>query len=201
MTAAGTIRPAKVLVLGAGIAGLQASATAKRLGATVSAYDVRVAAKEQVESLGASFVEVKKQGDGETADGYAKEMDDDYKKRQEEKLTQVVAQTDIVITTAQIFGRSAPKLITKDMVKSMPAGAVIVDMAMESGGNCELSEKGKAIKVGNVTIIGYADFAERVTQDSSRLFSRNVFNFVSLMVNEGKIDISDEIVKATLVGW
>ncbi|MDR0581191.1 MAG: Re/Si-specific NAD(P)(+) transhydrogenase subunit alpha [Holosporaceae bacterium] len=200
MTAAGTIRPAKVLVLGAGIAGLQAIATAKRLGAVVSAYDVRAAAKEQVESLGASFVEVKKQGDGETVDGYAKEMDDDYKKRQEEKLAQVIAQMDIVITTAQIPGRPAPKLITKNMIKSMPAGAVIVDMATESGGNCELSEKDKIIKVDNVTIIGYGDFAARVAQDSSRLFARNVFNFVSLMIKEGKIDISDEIIKAALVG-
>jgi NAD(P) transhydrogenase subunit alpha len=200
MTAAGTIRPAKVLVLGAGIAGLQAIATAKRLGAIVSAYDVRTVAKEQVESLGANFIEVKKQSNGEATDGYAKEMDEDYKKRQEEKLAHVIAQVDIAITTAQIPGKPAPKLITKDMIKSMPDGAVIVDMATESGGNCELSEKDKVIKVDNVTIIGYGDFAARVTQDSSRLFSRNVFNFVSLMIKEGKIDISDEIVRATLVG-
>jgi NAD(P) transhydrogenase subunit alpha len=200
MTAGGTIRPARVLVLGAGIAGLQAIATAKRLGAVVSAYDVRAAAKEQVESLGVNFIEVKKQDDGEAIDGYAKEMNEDYQKRQEEKLAQVIAQMDIAITTAQIPGKPAPKLITKDMVKSMPAGAVIVDMATESGGNCELSEKDKVIKVDNVTIIGYGDLAARVTQDSSRLFSRNVFNFVSLMINEGKIDILDEIVKATFVG-
>jgi NAD(P) transhydrogenase subunit alpha len=199
MTAAGTIRPAKVLVLGAGIAGLQAIATAKRLGAVVHAFDVRAAAKEQVESLGASFIEVEEQCDGETTGGYAREMDENYQKRQAEKLLQVIRKMDIVITTAQIPGKPAPKLIIKDMVDAMPAGAVIVDMSTETGGNCELSEEDKVIKVGEVSIIGYSDLAARVAQDASQLFARNVFNFVSLMIKGGKIDISDEIVKSTLV--
>ncbi|MDR2781602.1 MAG: Re/Si-specific NAD(P)(+) transhydrogenase subunit alpha [Holosporaceae bacterium] len=198
MTAAGTIRPAKVLVLGAGVAGLQAIATAKRLGAVVSAFDVRASVKEQVESLGASFIEVENRDIGENSDGYAREMSSDYKNRQAEKLAQVISKADIVITTAQIPGKPAPRLITKEMVKSMPDGAVIVDMSTETGGNCELSEKDKVVKIGKVIIIGYTDLAARVACDSSQLFARNVFNFVSLMVKDGKIDTSDEIIKATL---
>jgi NAD(P) transhydrogenase subunit alpha len=200
MTAAGTIRPAKVLILGAGVAGLQAIATAKRLGAVVSAFDVRSVAKEQVESLGAAFVEVENNGDGETSGGYAKEMDDDYKKRQADKLAQVISKTDVIITTAQIPGKPAPKLITRKMVESMPSGAVIVDMSTETGGNCEMSKENEIVQAGGVTIIGYTDFAARVAFDSSQLFARNVFNFVSLMVKDGKIDTSDEIVQASLVG-
>ncbi|MDR0555712.1 MAG: NAD(P) transhydrogenase subunit alpha [Holosporaceae bacterium] len=198
MTAAGTIRPARVLVLGAGVAGLQAIATAKRLGASVSALDVRVTAKEQVESLGARFIDVGISTNGETAGGYAKEMDIDYQERQADKLRQVVPQVDIVITTAQIPGKPAPKLISEDMVRSMSSGSVIVDMATESGGNCVLSEKGKVIRVGDVTIVGRTDFAARVAHDSSQLFARNVFNFVSLMLKNGEIDISDEIIQATI---
>jgi NAD(P) transhydrogenase subunit alpha len=199
MTAAGTIRPAKVLVLGAGVAGLQAVATAKRLGAIVSAFDVRSSVKEQVESLGAVFVEVESKDSGESSDGYAKEPDADYRKRQAEKLARVISETDIAITTAQIPGKPAPILITKEMAESMPAGAVIVDMSTETGGNCELSERDGVIKVGEVTIIGYTDFAARVAYDSSQLFARNVFNFVAIMVKDGQIDTSDEIVSATLL--
>lgn len=200
ITAAGSIRPAKVLVLGAGVAGLQAIATAKRLGAVVSAFDVRLAAKEQVESLGATFVsvDVNESGDGEG--GYAREMSDDYKKRQAEKLSQSISTSDIVITTAQIPNKPAPVLVTKAMVESMMAGSVIVDIATESGGNCELSEQDKTVKTKNgVTIIGDSNFAAKIAHDASQLFAKNVFNFVSLMIKSGKIDIADEIVQAALV--
>ncbi|MDR2067847.1 MAG: Re/Si-specific NAD(P)(+) transhydrogenase subunit alpha [Holosporaceae bacterium] len=199
MTAAGTIRPAKVLVIGAGIAGLQAIATAKRLGAIVYAFDVRAAAKEQAESLGAAFITVESDENGEIAGGYAKEMSKDYKKRQMEKLAQMIAKMDIVVTTAQIPGKQAPLLVTKEMVESMPFGSVILDMAVETGGNCELSKKDKTLTLGNVTIIGYTDFAARVANDSSQLFARNVFNLVSLMIKNGKIDLTDEIIQAVLI--
>lgn len=199
MTAAGTVRPARALIIGAGVAGLQAIATVKRMGAVVSAFDVRAAAKEQVESLGATFIAVENNDSGETAGGYAKEMSDDYKKRQAEKLAEALTKTDIVITTAQIPNKPAPRLITKKMVESMPAGSVIVDMATETGGNCEVSSKGKVVKVGDVTIIGYTDFAAQVAYDASQLFAKNMFNFVSLMIKDGKIDTSDEIIQAVLV--
>ncbi len=198
MTAAGTIRPARVLVIGAGVAGLQAIATAKRMGAVVSAFDVRKAAKEQVESLGATFVEVEDNENGETIGGYAKEMSEEYKKKQAEKLADALKVSDIVITTAQIPGKPAPRLITKEMVKSMPAGSILVDMAAETGGNCELTEANKKIKVKGTTIIGYGDFASRVAQDSSQLFARNVYNFVALMLKDNRINVSDEIIQATL---
>ena len=199
MTAAGTIRPTRVLVLGAGVAGLQAIATAKRMGAVVSAFDVRAAAKEQVESLGASFISVENTDSGETSGGYAKEMSDDYKKRQAEKLSQAVSKSDIVITTAQIPGKPAPILITKEMVASMRYGSVIVDIATETGGNCELSKKDEVVKVGNVTIIGDSNLAAKIASDSSQLFARNVFNFVELMIKDGKIETSDEIIQATMI--
>lgn len=198
MTAAGTIRPAKVLVVGAGVAGLQAIATAKRLGAVVSAFDVRAAAKEQVESLGASFVDVENDDSGETSGGYAKEMSEDYKKRQAEKLTEAVAKSDIVITTAQIPNKPAPKLITKEMVDAMTNGSVIVDMAVASGGNCELSQQDKVIMHKNVTILGCSNLAEKVAFDAGQLLACNIYNFIQLLVKDGKIDTSDEIVQATL---
>ena len=200
MTAAGTVRPARVLILGAGVAGLQAIATAKRIGAVVSAFDVRSAAKEQVESLGATFVSVDSDESGDGSGGYAKEMSDDYKKRQAEKLAQSIAASDIVITTAQIPGKSAPILITKKMVESMPRGSVIVDIATETGGNCELSKQDEIVKTKNdVTIIGDSNLAAKVAYDSSQLFARNVYNFVSLMMKDGKLDTSDEIVQATII--
>lgn len=199
MTAAGTIRPSKILVLGAGVAGLQAIATAKRLGAVVSAFDVRAAAKEQVESLGATFISVENEDSGETDGGYAKEMSDDYKKRQAEKLSESIAKSDIVITTAQIPGKPAPVLITKKMVESMRPGSVIVDIATETGGNCELSKKDEIIKVNGITIIGDSNIAARVAYDASQLFARNMFNFISLMLKDGKIELSDEIVQATII--
>lgn len=162
MTAAGTIPPAKALVLGAGVAGLQAIATAKRLGAVVSAFDVRAVVKEQVMSLGAKFVEVAASADAETSGGYAKEMDEDYKKRQAEALAEVIKTQDIVISTALIPGKPAPELITGDMVKSMKAGSVIVDLAAASGGNCKLTKPDAVVKTENgVTIIGYTNMPSR----------------------------------------
>ncbi len=199
MTAAGTIRPAKVLIIGAGVAGLQAIATAKRMGAIVYAFDVRKAAKEQVESLGAIFIEVENNENGETTGGYAMEMSESYKKRQAEKLNEVLKKTDIVITTAQIPGKPAPVLITKEMVDNMQNGSVIVDMSTETGGNCELSQKDEKIIYEDKVIIGYTDFASRVAQDSSQLFARNIYNFVALMLKDNKIDLSDEIVQSTLI--
>jgi NAD(P) transhydrogenase subunit alpha len=199
MTAAGTVRPAKVLVLGAGVAGLQAIATAKRLGALVSAFDVRSAAKEQVESLGATFISVENDDSGETAAGYAKEMDDDYKKRQAEKLSEAIGKMDIVITTAQIPGKPAPLLITEEMVKSMKNGSVILDMAIESGGNCALAKKNEVVQVDGVSIIGKADLASSIAQDASQLFAKNVLNFVSLMIKDGNLDTTDKIVQSTLL--
>ncbi|MDR3151806.1 MAG: NAD(P) transhydrogenase subunit alpha, partial [Holosporaceae bacterium] len=197
MTAAGTVRPARVLVLGAGVAGLQAIATAKRLGAVVSAFDVRAVAREQVESLGATFISV--EGADKSSNSYAQEMDDCYKKRQREKLLETIAKMDIVISTAQIPGKPAPRLIDEEMIKSMSNGSVVVDMATETGGNCELSKKDEVVKVGGVTIIGYSDLASRIAHDSSQFFAKNVFNFVSLMLKDEKIDTSDEIVQATLL--
>ncbi len=203
MTAAGTISPAKVLIIGAGVAGLQAIATAKRLGAVVSAFDVRAAAKEQVESLGASFIEV----EGETAEGkggYAKEVSDDYKKRQAQKLKEELAKSDIVISTALIPGRPAPKIITADMVKEMSAGSVIVDLAVEMGGNCELSEFGKVVEKHGVKIVGHANVPSRLARDASKLYAKNLLNFVTLLfdkeANTLNFNMEDEILKdATVV--
>lgn len=200
MTAAGTIRPARALILGAGVAGLQAIATAKRMGAVVSAFDVRSAVKEQVESLGATFISVDSDESGDGGGGYAKEMSDEYKKHQAEKLAQVIAESDIVITTAQIPGKPAPRLITKEMVESMAAGSVIVDIATETGGNCALSKQDEIVRTkNNVTIIGDSNLAAKIAYDASQLFARNVFNFVSLMVKDGKIDLSDELVQAAAI--
>lgn len=205
MTAAGTIKPAKVMVIGAGVAGLQAIATAKRLGAIVSAFDVRTVAKEQVQSLGASFIEVDigKAEEGEGKGGYAKEMSEAYKKKQSELIQKVIKENDIVICTALIPGKPAPVLVTEKMVKDMRPGSVIVDLAVASGGNCPLSEKGKVVVKHGVKIIGYDNMAAKVPVDASRLYSRNLFNFVSPMVNRKlkriKIDFEDEIVQASLL--
>lgn len=201
MTAAGTIPPARVLVLGAGVAGLQAIATAHRLGARVSAFDVREAVKEQVESLGASFVKVEADESGEGTGGYAKEMSEDYKKRQMETLAKVIKDQDIVITTAQIPGKPAPILITDAMVKSMKPGAVIVDLSVESGGNCSLSESGKIVTKNSVKIIGHANVPSRIAHDSSQVYARNVFHFLKALLNESgngiDLNMEDEIIKAT----
>ena len=201
MTAAGTIPAARVLILGAGVAGLQAIATARRLGAIVSAYDVRAATKEQVESLGATFVSVEAEETGDGTGGYAKEMSDAYKKAQEEKLKEVLKTQDIIITTAQIPGKPAPVLVTEAMVKTMKPGSVIVDLAAESGGNCPLSEAGKTVTKHGVKVIGCANMPSRIAADASQLYARNLLNFLkNLMDKDGKaLDINwqDEIVTAT----
>jgi proton-translocating NAD(P)+ transhydrogenase subunit alpha len=203
MTAAGTVAPARVVVLGAGVAGLQAIATARRLGAVVSAFDVRRAAKEQVESLGASFIEVDEAVDAETKAGYAREMDEAYRKKQEARLAEVLKKQDIAVCTALIPGRPAPRLITEAMVKDMKPGSVIVDMAVEQGGNCELSERGKVVTRHNVRIVGYPNLPGRIPVDSSHLYARNLLSFLGLIIDkeakELKIDWNDEIIAATVL--
>ena len=205
MTAAGTIPPAKTLVLGAGVAGLQAIATAKRLGSVVSAFDVRPAVKEQVESLGAKFVEVKADAAAETAGGYAKEMDEDYKRRQGEALAAVVPSQDIIITTALIPGKPAPELLTEAMVASMKPGSVIVDLAAINGGNCRLTKKDDVIYTPNgVTIIGYTNLPSRAAMDASPLYARNLYNFITtLMIDKTTKNLSvlsdDELIRGTLI--
>ena len=205
MTAAGTVAPARVLVLGAGVAGLQAIATARRLGAVVSAYDVRPVVKEQVESLGAKFVEVDPNAlkDAETVGGYAKEMTDEYKIRQEEVLRDSLIKTDIAICTALIPGRTAPVLIPEETVEHMKTGSVIVDLAVEQGGNCPISEYGNVVTKYGVIIIGHANVPSRLAADASKLYARNLLNFVTPLVDaETKklaINWEDEIVKGCLV--
>jgi NAD(P) transhydrogenase subunit alpha len=203
MTAAGTVAPARVVVLGAGVAGLQAIATARRLGAVVSAFDVRRAAKEQVESLGASFIEVDEAVDAETKAGYAREMDEAYRRKQEARLADVLKKQDIAICTALIPGRPAPRLITEPMVRDMKPGAVIVDLAVEQGGNCELSELGKTVTRHNVRIVGYPNLPGRIPVDASHLYSRNLLSFLGLIVDKDskglKIDWTDEIIAATVL--
>ncbi|MDP1558383.1 MAG: Re/Si-specific NAD(P)(+) transhydrogenase subunit alpha [Nitrosomonas sp.] len=207
MTAAGTVKAARVLILGAGVAGLQAIATAKRLGAVVEAFDVRPAVKEQVESLGGKFVEVplndEEKARAETAGGYASEMSDDYKRRQSELIDQRAIAADIIITTALIPGRPAPVLIKEETVRSMKPGSVIVDMAVEAGGNCPLSELNKCVVKHGVHLIGIANLPGLVATDSSALYARNLMNFINLMLDAEsgvlKIDREDEIIAGTLV--
>jgi NAD(P) transhydrogenase subunit alpha len=205
MTAAGTIKAARVLVMGTGVAGLQAIATARRLGAIVSATDVRAAAKEQVESLGATFITVDEEAarSAETATGYAREMSEDYQRRQREKVGEALRRTDIVICTALIPGRQAPVLMTEPMVAGMAPGSVIVDLAVESGGNVEGSRPGEIVTTANgVKIVGHLNLPSRVAVDASQLYGRNLLAFLALIVDkEGqlRIDTSDEIVKAALL--
>ena len=206
MTAAGTVKAARVVVMGVGVAGLQAIATAKRLGAVVEATDVRPDTKEQVESLGAKFVEVpltdaeKELAKGQG--GYAREMGDDYKQRQAALIAERIKLADIVITTALIPGRPAPVLVTEDMVKSMKPGSVIVDMAAEQGGNCPLTEKDRVVVKHGVTLIGHTNFPAMIATDASALYARNVMDFVKLIADkEGKLVINkdDDIVAACLM--
>jgi NAD(P) transhydrogenase subunit alpha len=204
MTAAGTIKAARVLVMGAGVAGLQAIATARRLGAIVSATDVRIAAKEQVESLGATFITVDEEAmrAAETAGGYAREMGEDFQRRQQEHIAQALRRTDIVICTALIPGRKAPVLLTEAMVAGMMPGSVIVDLAVESGGNVEGSRPGEIATTANgLKIIGHLNMPSRVAVDASQLYARNLTAFLALLVKDGQlqIDTSDEIVKAALL--
>lgn len=207
MTAAGTVKPAKALILGAGVAGLQAIATAKRLGAVVSAFDVRPAVKEQVQSLGAKFIEVPSEEaqSAETKGGYAKEMSEEYKRKQQALIHETIKEQDIVITTALIPGKPAPVLIPEEMVKDMKPGSVIVDLAVAAGGNCPLSEPGKIVEKHGVKIIGYTNLPGRVAQDASALYARNVFNFVSHIYDKEtralKFDLKDEIIAGTLLTY
>jgi H+-translocating NAD(P) transhydrogenase subunit alpha len=204
MTAAGTIAPAKVMVMGAGVAGLQAIATARRLGAVVSATDVRLVAKEQVESLGATFVFVddEEARQAETAGGYAKEMSDAYKAKQAALIAETVKKMDVVICTALIPGRPAPRLVTDAMVESMKPGSVIVDLAVESGGNCEGSEPAKIVVKHGVKIVGYANVPSRLAVDASALYARNLAEFMKLIVQKDgtlKIDREDDILKGSVL--
>jgi len=207
MTAAGTIAPAKVLVLGAGVAGLQAIATAKRLGAVVSAFDVRPATKEQVESLGAKFIEVAQESGevSETKGGYAKEMNEEYKRKQGALIHETLKTHDVIITTALIPGKPAPELIGETMLKDMKPGSVIVDLAAESGGNCPETEAGKVIVKYGVTLIGYTNMPGRAPVDASALYARNLVNFIAPMIDpETKalaIDRNDEIIAGTLITY
>jgi NAD(P) transhydrogenase subunit alpha len=203
MTAAGTIAPARVFVMGAGVAGLQAIATARRLGARVSGTDVRLAAKEQVMSLGASFVMVEDEEtkSAQTAGGYAKEMSDAYKKKQEALISETIAKQDIVITTALIPGRPAPKLVTEAQVRSMKPGSIIIDMAAEQGGNCALTKPGETVEVGGVKIVGAINLAGELPVDASSLYAKNLLNFITPLIDKEtkglKIDWDDEIIKGT----
>lgn len=202
MTAAGTVPPAKVMVMGAGVAGLQAIATARRLGAVVCATDVRMAAKEQVKSLGASFVMVEDEETkaAETAGGYAKEMSESYKQKQATLIAETIKKQDIVICTALIPGRAAPRLVTEAMVRSMKPGSVIVDLAVEQGGNCECGMAGQVVEVEGVKIVGHRNVPSRIAVDASALYARNVLSLLTLLVDaktkQLAINWDDEIVKA-----
>jgi len=200
MTAAGTVAPARVLVMGAGVAGLQAIATARRLGAVVSAYDVRPAVKEEVHSLGATFIELPletQEGEG----GYAREQSEEFLRKQRELIGEHVAKSDVVITTAAIPGRRAPLLVTSDMVKGMRQGSVIVDLAAETGGNVELTQAGKELEVGGVTIIGTRNVPSTMPLHASQLYARNVANLLLHLVKDGalNLDFNDEITKGSCV--
>jgi NAD(P) transhydrogenase subunit alpha len=198
-TAAGTIRPARVLVIGAGVAGLQAIATCKRLGAMVEAYDVRSAAREQIESLGAKFVDTGVSADG--TGGYARELTAEEKAAQAEKLAKAVAQADVVITTAAVPGKKAPVIVTVDMIKRMKYGAIIVDMAAESGGNCALTQPGEHVIANDVNIHGPLNLPSRMPTHASELYAKNIYNFISPWIKDGELvfDWDDEIVAGTLL--
>src|SRR3989475_2740833 len=201
-TAAGTIAPGRVLVIGAGVAGLQAIATARRLGAVTSAYDLRPAAKEQVQSLGGRFVELPIEAkDAEDAHGYAKAQDENFYRRQRELLGKVVAENDVVITAAVIPGKKSPLLVTADMVKGMAPGSVIVDLAAERGGNCELTQPGEAVVEHGVTIIGWFNLASSVPYHASQMYARNITVFLLHLVKDGqlRLDTNDEIIRETLL--
>jgi NAD(P) transhydrogenase subunit alpha len=205
MTAAGTVAPARVFIMGVGVAGLQAIATARRLGAIVSATDVRPATKEQVESLGAKFVMVDddETKQAETSGGYAREMSDEYKRKQAALIAETIQKQDIVITTALIPGRKAPVLVSEEMVRTMKPGSVIIDLAVEAGGNCPLSKPDEIVDVGGVKIAGYTNLPSRIAEDASALYSKNLLAFLTPLIDKEtkalKIDAADEIVAGTLV--
>lgn len=203
MTAAGTVVAAKALILGAGVAGLQAIATAKRLGAVVSAFDVRAAVKEQVQSLGAKFIEVPAEEAGENAGGYAKEMSEEYKKKQSQLIFDTIIKQDMVITTALIPGKPAPVLITEDMVKAMKPGSVIVDLAAASGGNCPLTEADKVVVKHGVKLIGYTNLPSFAASDATLLYAKNLYNFITtlLLDKQGAFapNFEDELLLGTML--
>ena len=202
MTAAGSIPPAKVLILGAGVAGLQAIATAKRLGAVVEVFDTRPAVKEEVMSLGAKFVEVEGAADASKAGGYAVEQSEDFQRRQREKIHEHAKKSDIIITTAQIPGKKAPILITKAMIEDMRAGSLIVDIASVTGGNTDLTENDKTVMHNGVSIIGNSALAATTPADASKLYSKNVLNFAKLIIDKDgglNLNYADDIVKGTCI--
>jgi NAD(P) transhydrogenase subunit alpha len=202
MTAAGTVAPARVLVIGAGVAGLQAIATARRLGAVVSGYDIRAAVKEQIESLGARFVVLEVEaGAAEDKGGYAKAMDEDFYRRQREAMAGVLAQQNVVITTAAVPGKKAPILITRAMVARMTPGSVIVDIAAERGGNCEMTRPGEVVEEGGVSIHGPVNLPSTVPYHASQMYAKNIATFVKYLIQDGKLALNreDEIVRETLV--
>lgn len=201
ITAAGSIRPAKILVLGAGVAGLQAIATAKRLGAQVEAFDTRSAAKEEVKSLGAKFIEIEGAKEDTGAGGYAVEQSEEFLKKQREEVQNRAAKSDIIITTAQVRGRKAPILVPKSTVDNMRPGSVIVDLAASTGGNCELTADNQVIDRNGITIIGNSNLAALMPQDASLLYSNNLFNFLKILVKDGELhlDMNNEIISGALI--
>jgi NAD(P) transhydrogenase subunit alpha len=204
MTAAGTITPAKVLVVGAGVAGLQAIASAKRIGAVVQAYDVRPAVKEQVESLGAKFVEMPLEtADAEAAGGYARELGEEFYRKQRELMARTVAASDVCITTAAIPGKPSPRIITADAVRGMAPGSVIVDLAAERGGNCELTKADQTVVENGVTILGPTNLPSEVPTHASQMLAKNLTNFVRLVTRDGRfhLNLDDEVVRETLAAY
>lgn len=201
MTAAGTVPPAKVLVIGAGVAGLQAIATARRLGAVVEAFDTRTSVKEQVQSLGGKFVEVPGAVEDKTAGGYAVEQSEEYKKKQSEMLEKSIVKSDVVITTALIPGRRAPLLITNAMLKQMKPGAVVVDLASVNGGNCEGTVDNQTVEIEGVTIIGSSALPATMPEDATKMYSKNLQNFLKLLLNDDQLNLNfgDEIIKGTCI--
>lgn len=201
ITAAGSIKPARVLVIGAGVAGLQAIATARRLGAIVEAFDTRSAVKEEVESLGARFVEVEGAKEDAEAGGYAVEQSEEYMRRQRELVQEKARQSNVIITTAQVRGRKAPVIIPEETVGQMQSGSVIVDLAASTGGNCALTENNKTVTYNGVTIIGNSNLAAGMPQDASFLYSNNLYNFLKIMIEDGELslDMDDEIIASALI--
>jgi NAD(P) transhydrogenase subunit alpha len=202
MSAAGTIRPAKVLILGAGVAGLQAIAIARKLGAVVEVFDVRSAAKDEVKSLGGKFIEVEGAREDSSAGGYAVEQSQEFIQKQRQLVHDHAVESDVIICTAQIFGRKAPVLLSKKTVESMKAGSIIIDIAASSGGNCELTQNGKSFMYGQVLIIGKSDYPSDMPSDASKMDGNNMVNFLKLIISkEGNLSIpfDDEIIKATCI--
>lgn len=201
MTAAGTIPPTKVMILGAGVAGLQAIATAKRLGAVVEAFDTRTAAKEEVMSLGANFVEVEGATDDRGAGGYAVQQSEEYLEKQRALVQERALKSNIIIATAQVRGRKAPLLVTEDTIKNMKPGSVIVDLAASTGGNCAFTENNKIIVTNGVTIVGNSDLSDELSGVASTLFSNNIINFLQIVVKDGVANLNEEneIIKSALI--